>query len=247
MIKRDFHMHPNILKVPEQADLFINRAIELGFNEICFTDHMPFSVTGDEVDRIPFGKVKEYCERVKRKAEEYQGQIIIKTGIEIDYHPDCEKEIEDILKSGEFDYIIGSSHLNIKGFNIPFENTTRTQFARMVLENYLKAIDSGYFDTISHLDVYRWVFSECPLINDNYNYMSNIDVIVKIFEKLEKTKVKLEINAAPLYKKFDDLGTYPEQEIINLSKKYNIDYIYGSDAHTFEKVGYGYDYCSLFL
>ena len=60
MIKRDFHMHPNILKVPEQADLFINRAIELGFNEICFTDHMPFSVTGDEVDRIPFGKVKEY-------------------------------------------------------------------------------------------------------------------------------------------------------------------------------------------
>lgn len=234
-------MHPNLLKVPQQADLFINKAIELEFDEICFTDHMPFSVTGDEVDRIPFGKVKEYCYKVKEKAEKYKGKITIKTGIEIDYHPDCVKEIENVLKDGEFDYVIGSSHLNIKGFNIPFERTTRTMFARMVLENYLKAIDTGYFDTISHLDVYRWVFSEYPLIDDNYTYASNLDIIVKILEKLAKTKVKLEINAAPLYKKFDNLGAYPEHKIINLSKEYDIDYIYGSDAHTFDKVGYGYE------
>lgn len=234
-------MHPNLLKKPEQADLFINRAIELGFDEICFTDHMPFSVTGDEYDRIPFGKVSEYCEKVREKADEYKEKIIIKTGIEIDYHPNYINEIEQVLNDGSFDYIIGSSHLNIKGFNIPFEKTTRTEFARLVLENYNNAVMSGYFDTISHLDVYRWVFSEYPLINDGYSYKANIDIIEKIFKNLEKTEVMLEINAAPLYKGFDKLGAYPENEIIKLSKKFNINYIYGSDAHSYDKVGYGYD------
>ena len=122
MKKKDFHMHPNLLKKPKQADLFIKRAIELNFDEICFTDHMPFSVTGDEHDRIPFGMVKDYCEKVREKADEYKNQIIIKTGIEIDYHPKCLKEIEEVLSQGEFDYIIGSSHLNIEGFNIPLHN-----------------------------------------------------------------------------------------------------------------------------
>lgn len=240
-MKRDFHMHPNLLKKPEQADLFINRAIELGFGEICFTDHMPFSVTGDEHDRIPFGKVSEYCEKVKEKSNEYKDRIIIKIGIEIDYYPSCIREIEQVLNDGSFDYVIGSSHLNIKGFNIPFEKTTRTEFARLVLENYNNAIMSGYFDAISHLDVYRWVFSEYPLIEDNYSYKLNLDIIEEIFKNLEKTGVMLEINASPLYKGFDKLGAYPEDEILDLSKRYNIKYIYGSDAHNYDKVGYGYD------
>ena len=54
-MKRDTHMHPNLLKIPEQADDFIRQAIALGFDEIHFTDHMPFTKTGDEHDRIPFG------------------------------------------------------------------------------------------------------------------------------------------------------------------------------------------------
>lgn len=234
-------MHPNLLKKPEQADLFINKAIELGFEEICFTDHMPFSVTGDEHDRIPFGKIGQYCKKVKEKAENYKDKIIIKTGIEIDYHPSCIREIEQVLSDGDFDYVIGSSHLNIKGFNIPFSKTTRTEFARLVLVNYNNAVKSGYFDTISHLDIYRWVFSEYPLVDDNYNFESNIDIINKIFENLELTGVMLEINAAPMYKKFDELGAYPENNIIKLSENYDINYIYGSDAHTYDKVGYGYD------
>lgn len=234
-------MHPNLIKMPQQADLFVQKAIELGFDEICFTDHMPFTVTGDEADRIPFGKVSEYCTAVRKKAEEYKEQIIIRTGIEIDYHPDCIDEIENVLSQGEFDYIIGSTHFNIKGFNIPLDITTHTDFAKMVLENYLSAVNSGYFDTISHLDVYRWVFSQYPLIADGYTYKSNQDLIERIFESLENTGVNLEINAAPLYKGFDNLGAYPQREILDISRKYNINYIYGSDAHSFEYVGYAYD------
>lgn len=242
MLKKDYHLHPNLLKKPEQADLFIQRAVELGFSEICFTDHMPFTVTGDEHDRIPFGKVGEYCKKVREKAEEYKDKIIIRTGIEIDYHPSCIKEIEQVLSEGDFDYIIGSSHLNIAGFNIPMENTTRTEFAEQVLKNYLLAAKSGYFDTISHLDVYRWVFWEYPLKDDSYTYKSNIEIINKIFEELEKRRLNLEINTAPLYKGFDNLGAYPENDIIKISRQYKLSYVYGSDAHTADRVGFGYNF-----
>lgn len=234
-------MHPNLLKKPEQADLFINRAIELGFDEICFTDHMPFSVTGDECDRIPFGMVGEYCEKVREKADQYKDWIIIKTGIEIDYHPSYIKEIEKVLLSGKFDYILGSSHLNISGFNIVTQNITRTDFARLVLENYLSAAKSGYFDAISHIDVYRWVFSVYQFLDNNYSYKSHIDILYQLFEVLQKNEVMLEINASPLYKKFDNLGAYPEDEILDLSRRYDIKYIYGSDAHSYDKVGWKYD------
>lgn len=244
MSKRDFHLHPNLLKRPEQADLFIRKAIELGFDEICFTDHMPFSVTGDEHDRIPFGKVGEYCQRVREKADEYRDRITIKTGIEIDFHPDCRKEIEAVLAAGDFDYVLGSSHLNIAGFGLPFGKLTRSEFARTVLENDCAAIDSGYFDTVSHLDVYRWVFSEptaYPLIDDRYRWESQREFIETIFEHLVARGVRLEINAAPFYKGFDTLGPYPENGILQLSRRYPLAYVYGSDAHSPDKVGYGYD------
>ncbi len=243
-MKRDLHMHPNILKRPEQADLFINRAIELGFCEICFTDHMPFSVTGDEHDRIPFGKISRYCEAVEEKAHLFRDKISIKTGIEIDFHPTCTDEIEQVLCSGRFDYVLGSSHLNISGFGIDFKNTTQTEFAKMVLENYLCAAKSGLFSAVSHLDIYRCVFNDAknyPLIPDGYTFTRCEPLIREIFAYLETNNIFLEINAAPLYKRFDTLGPYPEKKILELAKEYDLKYAYGSDAHTYDKLGFGYD------
>lgn len=243
-MKKDYHLHPNIINNPSQAEEFIAQAIRLGFEEICFTDHMPFSITHHEFDRIPDGSVGEYCKRVKELAQLHKNEITIKTGIEIDYHPYYEQEIKSVLAQGEFDYVLGSSHLNIAGYRIDFKNTLRTEFARMVLANYLCAAKSGLFHTVSHLDVYRWVFSEqqaYPLIEDDFKVSSCSDILEELFSVLEKNNICLELNAAPLYKKFDHCGFYPQKEILDIAKKYNIKYRYGSDAHTPDKVGFGYD------
>ena len=39
----------------------------------------------------------------------------------------------------------------------------------------------------------------------------------------------LEINAAPLFKCFDNLGFYPEKKILDIAKNYKLKYISGSD------------------
>ena len=243
MIKRDGHMHPNLLKKPHQGREFIERAVELGFEEIVFTDHMPFSVTGDEHDRIPFGKVAEYCEEVRRLAEEYADRIRILTGIEIDYHPECTREIEEVIAAGKFDVILGSTHLDIKGFGIPFDKITRGEFARLVFENYLAAAKSGYFHVMTHLDIYRWIFAapeKFPLKDDSYVWRDCEDVLRQIFSVMEEKGIALEINAAPFYKGFGDAGAYPERGILELSREYDLRYTFGSDAHFTDKVGYAY-------
>ena len=243
MIKRDGHMHPNIMKKPHQGDEFILRAIELGFREIVFTDHMPFTVTGDEHDRIPFGMVGDYCAAVADFAEKYKDKISIKTGIEIDFHADCTDEIAEVLAAGKFDVILGSSHLNIAGFGVPFGNITKTDYAALVLENYLRAAESGLFYVMTHLDVYRWVFSEAmyPTIDDGFDVSVHEDLLCHIFKEMKKRDIALEVNAAPLYKKFDDLGAYPEKKILSVAEDYGLRLVYGSDAHSADKVGFEYD------
>jgi len=249
MLKRDGHMHPNIMKFPSQGDEFIKKALEEGFDEITFTDHMPFTVTGDEHDRIPFGAVADYCRLVSEFRSKYADRISIRTGIEIDYHPDCTAEIRDVLAEGSFDRILGSSHLNITGFNIPFSKLTKTQFAEIVFENYLRAAETGLFHVLTHLDVYRWIFADesFGLTDDGYTPKKCEKLLRQLFSLLERSCIALEVNAAPLYKKFDSLGAYPQREILAIAEDYRFPIVYGSDAHSADKVGFAYAECAAFI
>ena len=243
MVKRDGHTHPNIMKKPSHGDEFIMRAIELGFREIVFTDHMCFTVTGDEHDRIPFGMIGDYCRFAGEFAEKYKDKIRVLTGIEADYHPTCLDEVKEVIAGGSFDVILGSSHLNIKGFGIPFGNISRTDYAKLVIENYISAAESGLFDVITHLDVYRWVFTEgenYPLEDDAFNVSSVVHLLKKLFEIMEKKNIALEFNTAPFYKGFSHDGAYPARDILRIASDYRLKYVFGSDAHSADRVGYAY-------
>ena len=236
-------MHPNLTNEPDRANEFIESAIEKGFSEICFTDHMPLSID-NAGDRIKKGNINQYCEAIQEKAKEYEGVIKIKTGIEIDYHPDFINEIETVLEQGTFDYIIGASHLHIPGFDIKMATMTPDEFAKMSFENSLLAIKSGYFDTIAHLDLQRWVYTlpkRFKMLKGEYDIKNHISIIKEIMKELEKNKVKLEINTIAILHKVSDEGAYPCHEIMNISYDYNIDYVFGSDAHSYDRVGEGYD------
>ena len=244
MIRSDGHTHPNLLKKPHQAHDFITRAVELKFDEIVFTDHMPFTVTGDEHDRIPFGAVGEYLRAVREISSQYSDKIAVKTGIELDFHPMSVCELEEVLDEGSFDRVLASSHLNIKGFGVPFGSITRSEYAALVIENYIKAAEWGRFDVLTHLDVYRWVFTEgtaYPLGDDGYTVKTHEKLFRHLFALLEKKGIALEFNTSPFFKGFSDEGAYPSREILKIAEDYRLRYVYGSDAHKADHVGYAYD------
>lgn len=239
-MRKDYHMHPMIIQKPERFEFFVKKAIEEGIQEICVTDHMPL-LCSDAKDRIPHGKVKEYCTAVRELAEKYKSDISVKLGIEIDYHPTILGEVESVLEAGSFDYILGSSHLHVVKEKELFNgNFTRNEYARLMFENTIRIAETGYFDAISHLDMFRWIFSRndrYPLIDDQYSLEKHRTLIEETLEAIKENGLRLEINShyAEGTKNLDD--TYPCPYIVERALNKGIQFSFGSDAHAPESVG----------
>jgi len=240
--KCDTHMHPNIIRQPQKVYGFIEKAIELGFDMICFTDHMPYP-DYDADDRMLPGTVSEYCRTVERLAREYASQIAIKCGIEVDYCPRDEEYINRLLREGQFDHILGSTHFHLPFYGIRLEKTQRDTFADMALDNTLSCVRSGLFDTVSHMDFFRWAMCK-PVFHfkdSEYHLEKHLAKIDSVIDEIEQTGVCLEINSSGIYKGFDTRGPHPEHAILDRTKGRRIRYLFGSDAHRAENVGRCYD------
>ena len=239
MIK-DYHMHPQIVTKPEQIHDFIKTAMEKGIEEICITDHMPLSVS-KAGDRIPAGMVEEYCSRVRSIAGAYEDRITIKLGIEIDFHPSITDEIEAVLKAGDYDFVIGSSHLHVVPVNTFEHISTYTEFAVAMLENSLLAAQSGYFDAIAHLDFFKWHFTlpeRFPLSGEAFVYEKQRPLIDRILNTIREEGLYLELNSHFLQTAVGDFDKmWPAPWVVERALEKGVKLSYGSDAHKAHGVG----------
>ncbi|MBR2615242.1 MAG: PHP domain-containing protein [Clostridia bacterium] len=233
-------MHPQILTRPEAWRDFLERAIHLGIDEVCFTDHMPLSLSRAK-DRMPAGSVREYCRRVRKIGAEYADRITVLCGIEIDYHPSVLSEIEAVLGEGEFDRILGSSHIHL--FCKDTERYTKNDFARAALENSLAAVESGLFTNLSHPDMFRFPFTRPDrysfLEGDDYTPEKNESLIRTLLKRAAEKGVVLEINPHLAEAMENNLSyLYPSQRIMEWALEIpSLTFTYGSDAHKAEAVG----------
>lgn len=237
---KDYHMHPMVVQKPEQFDLFVQKAKAEGIEEICITDHMPL-LCSNAKDRIPHGKVKEYCMAVREFAKQYQDEISIKLGIEIDFHPSVKDEIEAVLETGEFDFVIGSSHLHVIKAKEWFQNNvTYNEYAKAMFENTILASQTGWFDTIAHVDMHRRIFArkdKFPLVDDGYSESLHAKLIEEMLDAIVENGVRLELNPhiAELTGHIEDM--YPHTYIVEQALGKGIKFTYGSDAHVPQSVG----------
>ena len=236
-MRKDYHIHPVVVKKTEQFGLFVEAALAKGIGEICITDHMPLSISKAK-DRTPAGMVREYCHRVRALAREYADKITVKCGIEIDYHPKFVGEIEDVLAAGEFDYILGSSHMHL--FEKETFRYTKNDFARLSLENMGLAVESGLFHAAAHFDMFRFPFikpEKYPFIDSEYTLSAHMGLIGDILDAVKQRDMLLEINPHLAEHSGDLLDMYPQIPIVEMALEKGIRFCYGSDAHKPESVG----------
>ncbi len=237
-MRKDYHIHPTVLATPERFSLFVQEALRKNIGEICVTDHMPLSISHAK-DRLQKGTVRQYCTRVRELAAEYKDVLLIKCGIEIDYHPTVLSEIEEVLGEGDFDYILGSSHLHI----FEKENCARytyNDFAKMSLENSLRAVESGLFHTLAHPDMYRFPFTcpdRYPLIPDDYAPEGHEVLIKSLLRAVARKGMYLEINPHLAQHTGKLADVYPQEPIARWGVELGVRFSYGSDAHSPEDVG----------
>lgn len=224
----DYHIHPYAhgdvgVSVFSESYLnrFIKKAKEKGIKEIGFSDHEWY------IDKIDWPLLKH----IKRKSD-----IKIRIGLEIDYCPDREEEIREIIKSLNLDYTIGSVHtIGDWKFDHPdyikeYDYRDMDQVYISYYELVLKLVRSGLFSIVGHLDLIK-IFGFKP---DNVNIFSLIEPVL---QEIKNTGMAIEVNTNGINKPVREY--YPAIKILKEAIQQNIPIVFGSDAHMPDRVGEG--------
>jgi histidinol-phosphatase (PHP family) len=153
----DSHLHTNLSPDSDvPIDVYAAQAVERQIAELAITDHVDFGPGMPAYDFVPFAE----RERVVREAAERWAPegVAIRFGVEISYDHKYETEIREHLARHAYDYVIGSVHVFTDS---PYHASrvaawtagrSLDEIVTPYFDEVLRAIRSGLFDTIGHLD-----------------------------------------------------------------------------------------------
>ena len=251
-MKADFHIHSEFSDDShELMETQIEKAISLGLDEMCFTDHVDYGVkkdwsegdiqyrpgdgVGTSVDSMePAANVDypAYFAKLKRMKEKYEGKIVIRQGLEFGIQTHTVPRYEKLYAEyrDELDFVLFSMHqVNDREFwNQDFQRG-KTQ------QEYNEAY-------------YREIYETMKLFKD-YSILAHLDLIVRYDEAgrypFEKVKDRIaeilklairegkgiEINTSSWHYGLPD--TMPSKDLLKLYRDLGGTIItIGSDAHS---------------
>jgi len=232
----DYHIHTRLCgHAVGEIEQYVEHALAIGLPEIGFSDHMPMEVWGrhDPELTMALREMDTYLAWVHDMQRRYGNRIRIKLGIEADYVPGKEREVERFLQRYDFDYVIGSVHfLGEWGFDDsrdlahwgeqPVDESYRQYF-----ETLIASIQSGLFDIIGHPDLIK-KFGHRPQQSCDAWYRQTAAAAAD-------AGVAVEINTSGLHKPVKEM--YPHPDFVAALHAAGVPLMINSDAHAPEQVG----------
>ncbi len=214
---------------------YVERAIELGFSEIGFADHMP--VMPEPQFCMDWDDLPIYVDRVHALQDRYSGRIDIRLGCEMDIAPGREEEIRSIVERYDFDYVIGSVHY-LDGWPFDqekhkgvFENGDLRDIYDLFFETVIRAARTGLYDIAGHIDnIKRMGY---VLAGDLTPYFKRTARVLKEMD------VAFELNTSG----YDSAAgeAYPSPAFLHILHVTGVPVTLGSDSHNPEQVGRHFD------
>jgi histidinol-phosphatase (PHP family) len=228
----DSHLHTNLSPDSDvPIDDYAAEAAERGIAEIAITDHVDFEPGAPAFDFVPF-HVRERT--VRDTAERWAPRgVAIRFGVEVTYDSRYEEAIRDHLRSHAYDYVIGSVHV-YSGSPYRPENVAAWVAGRSlgaIVEPYFdeveRAIRSGLFDTLGHLDFVKRYLAPHVTAAD---LATAPELYERLLVALVETGTALEVNTSGLRQAAGE--TYPSAAIVARYQVLGGNRISaGSDAH----------------
>jgi len=257
-MKKDGHIHTPFCPhgTRDSLDSYVERAIQLGYEEITFTEHAPLPVgfidpTPKKDSAIKLEMIEEYIEEIEKVKAKYRHQLKINTGLEIDYIEGYEHEIEYFLKQyGSYlnDAIL-SVHFLKYGDQYDCLDYSPENFANMIKKyGSLGKVYRVYFQTlllsiendlgpykpqrIGHITLVKKFQKKFPITEDFSKE------IFAILFAIKKKGYELDYNGAGYNKPLCG-ESYPPLWVAEEALKMGIPLIYGSDAHQIKDLKQG--------
>jgi histidinol-phosphatase (PHP family) len=231
--KTDYHIHTTFSDGKSAPEDYIPRAVAAGISEIGFSEHLSLFKENQNWCMNP-DNVSSYIEYISNLKKD-TNDLIIKTGLEIDYITGREKEIEQFLSNLDLDYRIGSVHyLGEKTVDLGpefYEGKNIDRLYESYFDNVIAAASSGLYDIIGHCDLIR-IYGYKPTFNPEPLYR-------KLVKTMRDHDVALELNTNGRNRPLADF--YPDRRFMHIFREKNIPVCVNSDAHFPARVGQYFD------
>jgi histidinol-phosphatase (PHP family) len=208
----------------------IDRAILLGFDEICFTEHIDYGFPNAFCCDC-----NSYLKNFLEFQEAYKNQIILKFGIEFGVQEHHINYFQKIFNNYPFDFVLMSFHQveDKELWNQDFQRgKTQDEYNYIYFDemyNSVKAFDD--FSVLAHMDLLRRydLYGEYP-------FSKSKDQIEQIFKLIIEKGKGIEVNTSSYRYNLKDLT--PSTDILKFYKEMGGEIItIGSDSHCEKHLG----------
>jgi histidinol-phosphatase (PHP family) len=231
----DYHTHTPLCRHAsgEPAE-YARRALELGFEEIGFSDHSPMQRDDFDNWRMRLDQLDEYVQNVRRAQRDFPN-LTIRLALEMDYLPGFEDWIRELAARHPWDYLIGSVHYVSDSWAVDnpaevhqWKDRDPFEVWSAYFERLGQAVESGFFDIVGHADLPKkfnvYPTRDCGPLFDRF------------LDRAARSGVAIELNTAGLRK--DCREIYPSRAFLERAARRRIPITFGSDAHAPAEVGW---------
>lgn len=201
---------------------YVEEAIKGGLKTLGFSDHAPYLFPDKKYPsshRMALDELFSYAESVRALQKEYQKDIRILCGFELEYYPDYHKDEIAFLKQVSPDYLILGQHFIGNEYSLlPSTRISDELGLTAYVTQVLAGLATGDFLYLAHPDI--------------SGYRCSPDVIEREYRRLclgaKRIHIPLEINFLGLR----DNRHYPSSVFFRIAAEVGNEIVFGADAHS---------------
>lgn len=234
----DYHMHSSFSTDTDVAmAAMIESAIQKGFKQITFTDHIDYEYNSSEIS-FEFD-TDLYVKEISTFKERYKQQIDIQIGLEIGIQPHILSQCQALVEKVQPDFVIASLH-NIHKMDLYLGDYYIGKSPEVALKASFDELEEmldvfSEFCVIGHIDIVKR-YNPAVLALPKHLYLEYATPVLK---KIIEMGRGIEVNTSGLRQGLDE--TLPSFELIELYRKLGGEIItLGSDAHQPGDIGHSF-------
>jgi histidinol-phosphatase (PHP family) len=224
------HMHTPLCKhatgLPED---YARVALRRGLKGIIVTCHNPIPGGWGNNVRMDISEFDTYIELVDVGRQRMEGKCDVRLGLETDFVPGMEKDIEALHARATFHHILGSVHPQTRDYHARFYTGDAVEYQKLYFTHLAMAAETKLFDTISHPDLVKNLFPS------RWDPFLVLDHIRSSLDRIAKTGCAMELNTSGLYKDIQEMN--PGPIVLKEICARNIPVVLGGDAHAPVRAG----------
>ena len=206
---------------------YVEQAIKNGLKVLGFSDHVPYPFKNGYVSdyHIFVEDSDRYVNIVTSLKKEYEKDIKILLGYEVEYYPDDFKDMLKFISQYDYDYLILGQHFTFNeydGHYVAF-NTREKNVLTQCVNQVCDGIDTGRFSLIAHPDI----------VNVTCDKEFKIQEFTRLCKHAKENNIPLEINLLGLVSH----RNYPNDLFWEIASQIGNEVIISCDAHDAYRVG----------